>query len=305
MNVNGFAAEATGTLAQAPGIVLRQTELAEVHVLWLLVALAIACWALVRARASNRGITRAFAVVAGGYFLGVIVLGLVSFRTLQELSLENGIIEWLTAHCLLIGCVMAAFLAVRQGLRREPCPSAAALAVVLFWAWGRELAWGLAFLGRRLGYSRNLFRWRAYAGVGYFEKFRKSEGLVPDAASLYAAHWVFAGLVFGTLAVLAVYVLRHRRRFVRELRELIGTINGRYFLVGVVGYGSAQVLGEMFEWISKSEAARQWHVAQGVLGHRVVDEPIELWAAACLLMSAVMLIRSFRRPPPEPAACGE
>jgi len=269
--------------------------MAEVYVLLMLVLLVLATWLLLRIGASDRRIGRAFRAASIAYFLSVIALGLIDFATLQKLSWEDHVIEWLSVEALFVAGVLAAVVLARRARRGQPCPLSAVLAAGLWLASARELAWGRPFFGRRLWYSRNLFRPQAYLDPAYFRKFRKYEGLAEEAAALYVAHIVFSAVFILAAVVLIVYVLRHRRRFLGQLRGLRARACGRYFLLGVGAYASAQMIGELFEMISESEAARRWHEAHAVLGHRVVDEPIELWGAACLLISMVTFWRdSFR-----------
>lgn len=273
-------------------MILRRTELGEGYVLLVLVLLVLGTWGLLRLCASDWAIRKAFLAASIAYFLFVIAFGVIDFGTFQMLSWEDHLIEWLSAGALFIACVLATVFLVRRVRRRRPCPLTALLAAGLGCACMRELAWGRPFLGQRLWYSRNLLRLQAYLDPAYFQEFRKSQGLVEEAATLYSAHLVFSGLFVLVALVVIVYVVRHRKRFLRQVREFPARAYGRYFLLGFGGYVTAQVLGELFEIICESEAVRHWHAAQGVLGNRVVDEPIELWGAACLLMSMITLWRA-------------
>ena len=280
-----------GFLGSVKGVVLRRTELAEAYVLLLLLVSLGATWIFLRIRASNRAILKSFAAAGVAFLVVVTALGVMDFRTLQELSWEDGIIEWLTAHALLIAWLLAALILLRELRPGRPSPATAVLATGLFLCWGRELAWGRPFSGQRLWYSRNLFRLKSYLDPAYFQRFRESEALTVDPMTLYWAHLVFSGLFAFLLLALGIYVARHRRRFVRELRERLRRVCGRLFLLGVGCYFVAQLLGRLFKLISQSDAARAWHKAHGVLGHRVVDEPIELLGAVAFLLSVVTLWR--------------
>jgi hypothetical protein len=280
-----------GSLGSVKGVVLRRTELAEAYVLLLLLVSLGATWVFLRVRASDRAILKSFAAAGVAFLVAVTALGVMDFATVQELTWEDGVLEWLTAHALLIAWLLAALILIRELRSGRPSPATAVLATGLFLCWGRELAWGRPFSGQRLWYSRNLFRLKPYLDPAYFQRFRESEALTVDPMTLYWAHLAFSGLFALLLLALGIYVARHRRRFVRELRERLRQVCGRLFLLGVGCYFVAQVLGHLFKLISQSDAARAWHKAHGVLGHRVVDEPIELLGAVAFLLSAVTLWR--------------
>lgn len=277
-------------------VFLRRTEFREVYVLLSLVGLVAGVAVLMRLRPSDRVIRRAFVGSSIVYFAAAAAAGLIDFRALQSLSAEDGPIEWVTAHALLIAWLLAATALLRGVWRGRPGHMAAFLASGLCLAWGRELAWGRPFIGKRIWYSRNLFRPQAYIAPAYFEAFKESEGLAEDPALLYAAHLVLSGLLVVVSVALAIYLFRHRRRFLRDVRDLPRRTYGRYFLMGLGAYGAAQVIGTLARNLLECRALAAWHRAHGVLGHRVVDEPIELWAAACFLMSAILLCRGTSRP---------
>jgi len=155
----------------------------------------------------------------------------------------------------------------------------------------RELAWGRPFIGRRLWYSRNLFHARTYVDRTYFARFGESQGLAEGPAMLYTSHLVFTAVVVMVLTTVCIYLFRHRGRFLSDLKALHRRTYGRYFLLGLGTYVVAQIVGRLSAMVFECDALASWHEAHHVLGHRVIDEPIELWGAMCFLASVIMLWR--------------
>jgi len=279
-------------LASMQGVLLRRTEIAEEHVLLLLIACVLATWLLLRTELQGKAVLKALGVPGAAFLAAVAVLGVTSFETLQELTWEDGILEWLTAHSLFIAWVLTGVTAARGAQRGRPKPMAAFLATGLFLGWSRELAWGRPFFGQRMWYSRNLFRLKPYLDPAYFEKFCDAENLAEQPMTLYWAHLGFSFLLIVLLVWVGVYLVRRRKRFGREVKALRRQAYGQCFLAGVGLYLGAQVLGSVFERIAESDATAAWRAAHRVPGHRAVSEPIELLGAFCFLLSASALWRA-------------
>ena len=271
----------------ALGLLLRRTELGEAYVWGLLLVVAVLLILLLGRRLSDAALRKGFVLFSLAWFAGLGVLAAAQFRFYQRLTREDHFIEWLTADFLLTAAVIG-FVAAARAARRRPAPVTVFLAGGYFCAFLREIEWGQPFYGDKVWYSRHLFFPRAYIDPSYFHEFRSGETIAVSAGDLYLAH-VTSSTVLIVLAGLAgAYLIRHRRAFLNGLRQLPRTSAGRYFALGVGVYLGAQILGKGFEKLLKSELLINWRRANHV-GHRILDEPLELWAAACFLMSVLAL----------------
>jgi len=291
--------ELTGTLPPSPAILaflIRKTLLPEAYV-WLLAgAVGLAAVVSLRRGPSGAALRRALVGFSIVWFVFVAVLAAVRLELYKALTEEDHFIEWLTADVLLVASCIVLAAAVRSARRGRPLPMGVFLWAGFFLACARELEWGQPFFGAKAWYSRNLFRLRSYLEPGYFVYFQDKYRLPESAEFLYRAHLIISAL-FIMLAVLAGwYVLRHWRSFLLQLRRITREPYGRYFLMGVAVYTIAQPLGRLFERVLASrELLLAWRKAYH-LGHRILDEPLELWAAVCFLFAALAFWQAHHRP---------
>jgi len=283
---------ATNVLAVVSG----RTGLDGGYVLLVLLLCSLAAWWTLRLGASDRTISKAFVAISAAYVAAMAGLAALDIDTFRDCTEEDGLIEWASAGMLLLAWVLGLAATVRLARRGRRCPVGLLLSAVFFVACVRELEWGQPFLGDKVWYSRNLFRLRAYLDPSYFEEFRKSLRLSDPPLPLYTVHLVFSCAAIVLMGTVGAYLVRFRKTFLCELRELPRRTFGRYFLLGAGAYGGAQILGRLFAHALRSDVLAGWQAAHHV-GHRVLDEPVELWASACCLMSILMFWRDhFRRP---------
>lgn len=271
----------------ALGLLLRRTHLGEAYVWGLLLVVALLTILLIRRRPSQAALRKGFVVFSLVWFAGLGVLAVAQFKVYQRFTRENHFIEWLTADFLLAAAVIG-FVAAARAARRRPAPVTVFLAGGYFCAFLREIEWGEPFYGDKVWYSRHLFVPRAYIDPSFFHEFRSGETIPVSAGDLYLAHVVSSAVVIVLAALAGAYLIRNRRGFLNGLRQLPRTSHGRYFALGVGVYVGAQILGKGFEKLLKSEVLINWRRANHI-GHRLLDEPLELWAAACFLMSMLAL----------------
>ena len=271
------------------GILLRRTRLDEILVLICLISVFVAALGIIRFRPSNRTVRKGFIAFTIAWFAGVIALAIIDFGTFRDSIREEHIIEWLSAEILLVAAILGLALAIRMSRLGRPSPVAFFLAGGFALAFVRELEWFRPFFGEKIWYSRNLFRPQAYLDPSYFDKFIKSEGLSARPVPLYPAHLIFSAVLIVISLIVVIHLVRHRRRFLEQLRNMSRTTWGRYFYLGVAGYVGAQViLGEISEKVIRIDALASWRSAYGV-GHGIVTEPVELWASVCFLLSILAL----------------
>jgi len=279
----------TGMSSRLPftfACLLRKTLLPEPFVWSLLGAVVLAAILLLR-NPAKRPFRRGFIVLSIAWFASAAILAAADIRLYQLLTEENHLIEWLTADVLLVASCIVLAAAVRSARRGRPLPMGVFLWGGFFLAFARELEWGQPFFGAKAWYSRNLFRLRAYLDPGYFVQFRAKYRLPESAEFLYQAHLIIS-VIFIVLVVLAGwYVLWHWRDFLSHLRRVPRESFGRYFLLGAAVYIAAQPLGRLFERLLTSPLLLEWRKANH-LGHRILDEPLELWAAVCFLWAAIV-----------------
>jgi len=281
------------------GAVLRVTDLDEVYVLSLALAVVLAVVAALRIKPSARTLVRSLAAAGGASAAALLALAAIHFPSYQRITEEDHLIEWLSALFLLAGWVVGLAAAVRLARRRTPSPLAVFLAAGLFVAFWRELEWGQPFLGDKLWYSRNVFRLRAYVRPDYFERFAATLALPNSPAALRLVHLTFSGMLIVLSLAVLLYLLRHHRAFSRELRALFKAPGGRELLVyaaaGAILYAGSQVLGWCFRHCLNHPLAA-WRDAYNV-SHRIVDEPLEMLGAACFMASAIAMHLRWRPPP--------
>jgi len=277
-------------IAPSAAGVLRYTEVGDVPVLALLVACSFAAWLALSRRMSPLSLRRAFACFVGVFVAGMVTWGLVDAPSLNICCLENHYIEWLSADLIFIAWVLSMVLLVRsargRGWPKTRHPLATVLAAGYFWGFWRELEWAKPFIGHKLIYTRNFFRLGPYLSASYFEDLSRSKGV--SSSLMFALHWASAL----TLAVCAVFAaawaLRHREQLRREIRQMPKALWGRCFLVGCGIFVAAQGLGAILHRVLSIESMRHWRTDLGI-EHQVLDEPLELLAAACFAMSAIAL----------------
>ena len=280
------------------GLLLRRTDLAEGYV-WVLAALtALATVLILRRRPSLRALRKAFLAFTVAWFAGLGALAVADFPLYQALTEEDHFIEWLSADLLLAAAVIGFVLVVRRARQQRPSPMTVFLAAGCLCAALREIEWGAPFFGDKIWYSRNLFRWRAYAEPSYLEEFARDLKIAWNDP--YLVHLVVSGAFMALAIVVIAHLIRHRHVFLAELRQLPRASWGRYFLLGLAVYLGSQAIGKGFEKLLVCEHLIRWRKAHHV-GHRVLDEPLELWAAACLLMS-MFALWTTQRPAPAPPA---
>jgi len=282
---------------ETSGVVLRRTELGEPYVAGILAAVVLAAWVLVRVRASDRAVRNGLLALTGVWAAGLGALAAIDLGLYNRTCLENGLWEWASAAMLLAAAVGAAAAAVRAVRRGRAAPLALLLAAGFALACGRELEYGRPFFGEKVFYSRYLFHPRAWLDPTFIAtRPQVAEHDLPVPP--YAAHLAFSLTILAGAAALGAYLLRHRRAFAGELRAVPRTTSGRCFLLGLAAYAAAQGLGKWFRAAFVEAEGRPllpyWKV-HGWFGHRIVDEPLETWAAGCFLVSVVMLWRALRR----------
>ncbi len=289
---------AGGTLA----LVLRSTALPEIYVLALLLGVIVATVLLVRRSLSHRTLHWIFIALSAVYLVFLLALGLIHLPLLRAICSENHVIEWTTTVLLLVAGALALTMAVRLGRAGEPSPVAACMAAAFFVASLREIEYGEPFFGGKVWFSRCLTRPKAYFDPDYFQRFAKHMGPHEQILSPYQTHLFFACGLWLLLGALIFYLVRHRKRIAVELRQLHRTAQGRFLLLGALGYGAAQGLGTLTKKLLGAGFLAEAQANCGGL-HCIVEESVEMWAAACFLMAGVTFWRHrFRQLPHVPAA---
>ena len=295
-------------LADANGFLLKRNhpdKLGEFELGLMLALLCLVAWLLVCVRASRRAVLGGFAAVGIVYLAAMAVLATLDFDVFRHHCMEEHSIEWFSAVALLVASAVCLTVAIRQAVRRRPCPMALLLSIGFLWGFGRETEWGEPFFGEKIFYSRNMFRLRAYIDPAYFDKFSRSLELEDCPVSMYTAHLVFSFVVVALIAVLVIYLIRHRQAFAAQLRELHRTAYGRYFLFGAGVYLCAQVGGTIFDRVCKSSSVVDWGSGRTILTNRVLAEPVELLGAMSFLVAAAMLWRLCFHPAAERSSAGQ
>ena len=259
--------------------VLCDESIGGVGVIILAALVVAAAGVMLKLRLPFAALRRIFIIATVVCFVAMATVAVIGLELYSNLIREHGIAEWLTVDFLLAACVIGIVAAVRIARKSRPMPVGLFLAYGYFVAFYRELEWGAAFTGgERLWRRRHLINPRAYWDVSYFEKFSRKLDTPRSPETLYAVHLLTAGLLILLGAIAVVYIIRHRKAFIKQLRKLPATTYGRYFLLGLSGYLGAHVLGKIIHWI---------HEAMQVTGfaHRLVEEPLEFFGAMAFFFS--------------------
>lgn len=268
---------------------LRKTDLPEAQVWGLLLVVGIAAVLALRRRTSMRTVGRAFAASAAVVLTGLVILAQLRFKAFQALTEEGHLLEWLTAHFMLVASGVALVAAIRLSRRGQPSPLAALLSAGFFIGCARELEWGEPFVGDKAWYSRNLLRWEAYVDPSYHQ--RLNESLKTSFEATLATHLIYAAAFALILSAAGVYIFRHRKAFAAEVRAARRHADGRLLAAGAAIYLGSQGLGWVFKKALVSRHLIQWRKDENV-GHRIIDEPLELLGAACFLLAAIFLFKN-------------
>jgi len=290
-------------LAEASqGFLLKKTLLAEEYVLGMLVLLALASWLVMRPRLSERAINRAFIAISAAWFIGATAMAVADLETYRISVREDHLSEWVSAEMLLLAAVLGIVAIVRLARRGKPAPMAVFLSGGCLLACVREMEFGRPFFGAKVWYSRNLFRLQAYLDPDYIRKFTKSKPITGKPLPLYPVHLIFSAVLIFCVVIAAAYVIHYRKPLIRQVRRLAGKAYGRYLLLGVGGYvGTQAIIGKLCHWVLACEPLAGFQ-AKHHLDCSIVSEPVEAWAAACLLLSVLMFWRSRFRPAVVPLA---
>lgn len=288
-NGNGGEAMLSGYVLSAELVAPTGDELQAGWLLVLVLMAAAAALAAIHPRLPGPVLWKAFLALSAALLATCLIIGARDAWLLMTYCREGHVIESLTAAVLLVAWVLGAIITARLAMQGHPSPGAAALTAVYFLAFCRETEWGEPLLGFQPWQSRNLFRIRPYRDPSYFEQFRLEQGL--SDFPLYAAHLLWStAIVLGCLA-LVWYLVRHRKSLVGDLRDLYASVHGRYFVIGLAVYVMCQEIGHRFDNAMAEGGCLAWMRDRHYLTNRILDEPIELWAAACFLMSMIMLWR--------------
>jgi hypothetical protein len=213
-------------------------------------------------------------------------MALLAPRTLEAWCGEGHVIEWLTAHMLLIAFLMGLMAIVRLIQQRRPRTLTLFLTVGYLWGFWREIEWGEPFVGEKVIYSRFVFRPRAYFDPTRFDGLARDTGLTEQF--LYKCFLIFFVLVVVIAVVLVVYLLRHRRLFLRELKVLHRQPWGWYFFAGCGMYLFAQLASEAVEDLQEAGL-----ITMGI-NREVLNEPLELIASMLFVRSMAVMWHAQR-----------
>jgi hypothetical protein len=266
--------------------VLRKTSLNEALVLASLgAAFAVVIPGLyrkVRVAAHNK----AFWGIVAGILVASVWIFIASPTTFDSLCGESHIIEWLTAHMLLIAGVVGIMAMLRLRARRAHFPLTVFLTTGCLVAFCRELQWGEPFFGEKIIYTRYLFRPKAYFDASHFDGLAEDVGMSQEF--LHRSFLVFMVLMIVVGAVTISYIVRHRKLFAKELQAFCKHPAGRFFMAGCGLYLLSQLTGEIVEDAFKAQLT-----AAG-MSHCVVAEPLEL-IASMLLARAMVRVWHMQR----------
>jgi hypothetical protein len=290
-----LAAYVYETILGDSGFLIRETHLGETYVLGLAFVVVMAAWLVARSQISGAALRRVFVALTLAELVGLVALAVTRFHVYQKITEEDHLIEWLSADFLLGAWLIGLVSTIRLARSGRPSPIGLFLTAGYFAAFWRELEWGQPFFGEKCWYSRNLWNLRAYVDPSYFDEFRQK--LQMSGRPLYVCHLVISAIVILIAVFLTIYLIRHRRVFLEELRNLPRSRYGRYFLLGAGMYLFSQLLGAGFRDLLRSSWLADWRHRYGV-SHRVLDEPLELWGAMCFLFSMIVLWKTTRAHPP-------
>ena len=277
-----------GCAAASSSLALAGRGLDAPCVLALAAAVALAAVGLLKMRISLAGLRKVFVAASLVCFAGLTAVALARFELYRQAFQEDDLMEWLAAAFLLAAWAIGAVAVVRGAVRRQPAPLAMFLASGYFIAFWRELEFGGSFFGEKVWHKRNLLIPRAYFDPSHFRQYVHKLAVPRSPETLYAVHLV-TSVVLAVLVTLAVtYLLRHRRLRARQLRALPAAAHGRYFLLGLGLYLGAHALGKVINYV---KTATPW--LRG-FAHRLLEEPLEFWAAMALLFSMLALWTASR-----------
>ncbi len=291
-----------GMLAEFSGIILRLTRVPEFYVLLLFLTVLLAAMLAVRLLASDRSLHIFFGILTGVYLAGMLSFWWLDIRTLRRISSENEILEWATAAVLFVACIMAVITAVRMEARRRHGPVAVIIAGLSFVAAMREMEWMSPFFGGKIWFSRSFFRAEAYFNRHYWERFTRHMTPYERSLNPYLVHMIISCTLLVMAAVVTVYLVRRRKSLARDLRECLRYSYAWYFMIGVITFGVALTSGALARKLLESKAFVRLRDTYN-LGQCMVEEPLEVVAAGCILMSSIMLHR-LRLPYAEELAAG-
>jgi len=270
----------------AAALVLRRTEIGELAVFGLAALVLALAAALIFLRPSARRLKRGYLIFCAVFLAGMTTFALVKYPTFLTVCREEHIVEWLTADYMLAAWVAGLIITIRLARQGRPSPLAAFLTAGYFWGFWREMEWGAAFFGDKVLYTRNFFRLRAYWSQAYFDEFARSKMITGQP--LLLIHWIGVVVTIVCSAITLGYLYRHRKVFLRELKDLRRAVHGRYFLAGMAIYIGAETLekfvGSMLKWEMFAECRRAH-----ALSDRMIGEPLEALAALAFMLSIVAL----------------
>ena len=278
----------------AGGLVLKTTLIAEIYVLLMVVWVCLAGQVILRVRSSDRNIFRAFIVFTIAFVGTFVALGFTELKVLCLICSEDHLVEWATAVMLFVAFVVALAAMVRLISRGRHLPVVACLTAGSLVACVREMEWGEPFFGRPIWLSRAIFRGKAYVDPDYFQRFQRQMELQGTSRSPYLAHLIFSGVLILLVVVLVAYLVRYRKELVSELRRFPRAAYCWFFALSIGGFALSQALGALSKRLFKTGFFQRLPTVH-LFVHCIVEEPIELWAAACALMSALMLWRAHFR----------
>ena len=274
--------------AASSSLALVEGALSAPCVVALFAAVALASVVVLKMRISLAGLRKVFVAASIACFAALAAVTFVRFDLYRRAFQEDNLMEWLAAAFLLVAWAIGAVAVAGGAVRRRPAPLAMFLASGYFIAFWRELEFGGAFFGEKVWHKRNLFMPRAYLDPSHFQQYVHRLDVPRSPETLYAVHLVTSLVLAALTAVAVTYLLRHRRLLVRQLRGLRAAAHGRYFLLGLGLYLGAHALGKVINYLKK--------VVPGLRGfaHRLLEEPIEFWAAMALLFSMLALWKATR-----------
>ena len=273
-------------VSSSPALVLKLTAMPEVYVLLSVVLVAAVVMAALHQKAWMAEARKVFLCLSVVVVASMALVLVAAPHVAHDIAGEGHVFEWLTAHMFLAAAIVGIVLAVHLGLHNRPSPLAVFLTAGYSAAFCRELEWGQPFFGEKVWYSRFLFRPKAFIDSACFAPQARSIGRSPEY--LHTVHRIFASAICLTGAVVVWYLLRHRRVFIRELRQLPRTSCGRFFLLGTVIYVSMEILEHLVEYLLLSPLLVGWSTAHAI-GAEVFEEPLELVAGISFLLSMLAL----------------
>ena len=273
-------------VSSSPAVVLKLTGMPEVCVLLSAVLVAAVVMAALHQKAWMAAAPKIFLCLSMVVVAGMALALVAAPDVAHDITREGHVVEWLTADVFLAAAIVGMVLTVRLGLHNTRSPLAVFLTAGYSAAFCRELEWGQPFFGEKLCYSRFLFRPKALIDSGCFASQARSIGLSPEY--LHTVHVIFASTIYLIGAALIWYLLRHRRVFIRQLRQLPRTSYGRFFLLAIGIYVGMEILQHLVQYLLLSPLLVGWSTAHAI-GSGVFEEPLELVVAMSFLLSMLAL----------------